>query len=64
LTPNGTPTGTQFLFTVEFKDPCDLATLTIAASTLTTNPYTYVIDAAADVQTFLDSAVSSSYADL
>lgn len=60
VTPLGVDTGISFSFDVEFQDPCALATLTIDPATLTANPYTYVIDATADVQTFLDAHVSSS----
>ena len=42
------------------QDPCELATLTIDPTTLTSNPFTYVIDATADVQTLKDGKVSSS----
>jgi len=62
LTPLGTDTNVKFSFTVQFKDPCKLATLTIDPTTLTGTSYTYVIDATANVQTFLDSKVASSYA--
>ena len=51
-----------YQFSITFVDPCVVATLTINASTLTANPYTYVIDAAKNVQTFLDSKVSSTEA--
>ena len=60
LTPLGADVGSSFSFDVEFQDPCRLATLTIDQTTLTAVSYTYVIDAAADVQTFLDTKVSST----
>ena len=47
-------------FVITFVDPCVLAVLTISPATLTSNPYTYVIDNTADVQTFSDLAVSST----
>lgn len=62
VTPQGADTGQNFSFVVTFEDPCDLATLTIDPSTLTGNPYTYEIAATADVQTFDDAYVTSSYA--
>ena len=49
LTPLGVATGTSFFFTVDMQDPCGLATLTIDPSTLTSNPYTYIIGQVADV---------------
>ena len=49
-----------YQFVIKFVDPCVLAVLTISPSTLTANPYTYVIDATANVQNFLDSKVSSN----
>ena len=61
FTPLGVNTGVKFTFTVDFLDPCAYATLTIDPTTLSSNPYTYVINDAANVQTFLDSKVSSSY---
>ena len=61
MTHNGSDSGVSFDFQIDVQqDPCLLATLTIDPSTLTSNPYTYVIDDPADVQTFNDSAVSSS----
>ena len=42
------------------QDPCELATLTIDDSTLTANPFTYIIGQTADVQTFFDGKVSST----
>ena len=60
MTPLGKNTGVNFSFTVTFQDPCAVATLTINPSTLTANPYTYVIDATKNVQTFLDSSVTST----
>ena len=49
-----------YKFKITFLDPCVVAVLTISPSTMTSNPYTYVIDDVANVQTFLDSAVSST----
>ena len=43
-----------------FQDPCRLATLTIDPTILTSNPYSYTVDAPADIQTLLDSKVTSS----
>ena len=47
-------------FVITFVDPCVLAVLTISPATLTSNPYTYVIDNTADVQTFDDNLVTST----
>lgn len=42
------------------QDPCELATLTIDPTALTSNPVNYVIGQTADVQTFSDGKVTSS----
>ena len=60
FTPLGVNTGVKFTFTVEFLNPCAYAAFTIDSDILTNNPYTYVIDAAANVQTFLDGKVHSN----
>lgn len=48
LTPLGAETGHSFSFNVDVQDPCAVATLTIDPSTLTANPFTYLIGAAGD----------------
>ena len=49
-----------YQFVITFVDPCFVALLSINPSTLTSNPYTYTIDAAANVQTFSDLLVTST----
>ena len=64
MSPLNVDTGVSFNFQIDMQDPCALATLTIDPTTLTANPsYTYTVGATADVQTFLDSKVSSSETD-
>ena len=48
-TPKGTYTGDYFSFTVDFQDPCSLATLTLDPTTLSSTPFTYIIGDTSDV---------------
>ena len=60
LTPSGAPSTISHDFTVEFLDPCTLATFTFAPGFLEVDPIEYQINSPALSTTFLDSMIISS----
>ena len=61
LTHRGSDSGVSFNFQLDVQnDPCAIASLTIDSSTLSANPFTYVIGATANVQTLDDLKVTST----